>query len=104
MFTEGRIVEAVQVEDEIENLLENLETGLDSCSLPIECDDRGSDSDSKNTSEEKEEKIIEAFEGLVTYEVPALGVMQNHAKDGSIEDIKGKVDTSETLGPSIRNS
>ena len=91
------------MEDEIKDLLENLETGLDSSSLPIECDNWGSISDSKNTSEKKKEKIIEAFEGLVTYEVPALGVMQNHAKDGSIEDVKGKVDTSETVGPSILN-
>ena len=65
------------MEYEDKDLLKDLELGLDGTCLPIEIDNRSDSTNAENCPKEKEEKIIEDFEGLGGNEIPAFSIMEN---------------------------
>ena len=91
------------MEYEDKDLLKDLELGLDGTCLPIEIDNRSASTNAENCPKEKEEKIVEDFEGLGGNEIPAFSIMENHAEDRHVEYVEGKVNTSNDVSPSILN-
>ena len=91
------------MEDKHESPFQNLKLRFQSPSLPEEVDNRSPDANAQNRTEKEEIEVIDDLVSLGRNELPSLTVMEEHAEDRGIKDVKGKVDTANTLGPPVLN-